>query len=277
MINLSLVKISSNNLEINLITDELLQDIEDFNLNSEIQLLKVELLNKNVVLVSNTTFENLYKNIENLSKYIKVLNDKFSLHIDNIEKWQIDKIEIYKNLYLKLQPSEYLKMLTEVELDKQCTYSTIVNYNNEDVFFNTQNKYQSLENSYIKFSADDKNLIVTLMLSKYYLKNIHKFKSYPITPVFLTSFTSAENKNLILADLIKDYQDGLNNTKYAFKNTIIHGLKFKKISTENKIINDLSLLDNLQNIAKKSYEKKTLYYIIFKLLSSMENKNIKPI
>ena len=70
MINLSLVKISSNNLEINLITDELLQDIEDFNLNSEIQLLKVELLNKNVVLVSNTTFENLYKNIENLSKFI---------------------------------------------------------------------------------------------------------------------------------------------------------------------------------------------------------------
>ena len=49
MINLSLVKISSNNLEINLITDELLQDIEDFNLNSEIQLLKVELLNKNAL------------------------------------------------------------------------------------------------------------------------------------------------------------------------------------------------------------------------------------
>lgn len=277
MINLSLVKISSNKFEINLITCEILQDIKDFNLeHSEFQL-KTEFLNENIVLVSNITFKNLDENIRLLSEYIKVLNDKFSLHIDNIEKWQIDKIEINKNLHLKLQPLEYLKMLTEIELDKQCTYSTVVNYNNECVFFNTQNKYKSLDNSYIKFSTNDKNLVVTLMLSKYYLKKVHKFTSYPITPVFLENFSSTGNKNLILTDIINDYKDGLNNTEYAFKNTIIQGLKFKNISVENKITNDISLLDNLQNIAQKGYEKKILYFIIFKLLSSMVNKNIKHI
>lgn len=164
-------------------------------------------------------------------------------------------------------------MLANIEKEQTSSYAVVVNYNNEYVFFYEINKYQSLNNTYIKFSAPNENIIrCEIMLSSFYI-NVDEYHLRNI-PNPLKYYFHKNSTYLKYKEIIEDLTNNLVNINTAMTD-ILSIWQILDLGRNKDIKNDSSLLKQIDLLEKKSFQKKGLYFIVLKLLSLRDKMNIK--
>lgn len=252
----------------------------------------------------------------NKYSYDKILKPtKFSKYINEIQEtinrigikklkpiitWELDRIEISKDIDLKGYYYNYADVIKAINTKKQGSYPNIVDCDNGTTIYFTKNS-EKYPISYIthvrfenkikraksykrfdeKFQEEEENILqCTLMLNTYKI-NPTKINYIPITPDFYKYFDKDYEKELItMKDIIEDYENNLPRCGKFFIDILGKYIIYEnlELNLHAKFKNDTKLLDKIindKNITQGN-EKHILYYIIIKLLYQLSDYKLNP-
>lgn len=269
MFKLKLIELTSNTFFTNI--QEVLSTIDEYDF--EDKHFKPIVTSTGVALSIIIESENPKIYTDKINKIIKRINSNYSLKLNKIEEWKVTKLITKKEIKTKVNAQKYMEILANIEKEQTSSYSVVVNYNNEYVFFNDTNKYQSLNNTYIKFSAIDGNVIrCEIMLSSFYINDFEY--SLRCIPKLLKYYFHKNSTCLKYKEIIEDLTNNLININTAMTD-ILSIWQILDLEQNKDIKNDSSLLKQIDLLENKSFQKKGLYFIVLKLLSLMDKMNIK--
>lgn len=269
MFKLKLIELTSNAFFTNI--KEVLSAIDEYNF--EDKHFKPIITSEGIALSVIIESENPQIYIDKINKVIKKINLTYPLNLNQVEKWKVTKLITQKEITTKDNAQKYMEILSNIEKEQASSYSVVVNYNNEYVFFNDINKYQSLNNTYIKFSASGENVIkCEIMLSTFYINDFEYLLR--CIPKLLKYYFHNDSTFLKYKEIVEDLSNNLVNINTAMID-ILSNWRILDLERNRDIKNDISLLKQINLLEKKSFQKKGLYFIVLKLLSLMDKLNIK--
>lgn len=269
MFKLKLIELTSNAFFTNI--KEVLSAIDEYNF--EDKHFKPIITSEGIALSVIIESENPQIYIDKINKVIKKINLTYPLNLNQVEKWKVTKLITQKEITTKDNAQKYMEILSNIEKEQASSYSVVVNYNNEYVFFNEINKYQSLNNTYIKFSASGENVIkCEIMLSTFYINDFEYLLR--CIPKLLKYYFHNDSTFLKYKEIVEDLSNNLVNINTAMID-ILSNWRILDLERNRDIKNDISLLKQINLLEKKSFQKKGLYFIVLKLLSLMDKLNIK--
>lgn len=269
MFKLKLIELTSNAFFTNI--KEVLSAIDEYNF--EDKHFKPIITSEGIALSIIIESENPQIYIDKINKVIKKINSTYPLNLNQVEKWKVTKLITQKEITTKDNAQKYMEILSNIEKEQASSYSVVVNYNNEYVFFNDINKYQSLNSTYIKFSASGENVIkCEIMLSTFYINDFEYLLR--CIPKLLKYYFHNDSTFLKYKEIVEDLSNNLVNINTAMID-ILSNWRILDLERNRDIKNDKSLLKQINLLEKKSFQKKGLYFIVLKLLSLMDKLNIK--
>lgn len=272
MFKLKLIELTSKSFFIS--SSDFLNSIKEFNQDdNKLLYFKPIITSEGIALSVIIEAENPQIYTDKINKIIKKINLNHSLKLNKIEEWKVTKLITQKEITTKVNAQKYMEMLTNIEKEQTSSYSVVVNYNNEYVFFNDKNKYQSLNNTYIKFSTPREKVIrCEIMLSTFYINDCEKILRN--IPKLLKYYFHENSTYLKYKEIIEDLDNNLININTAMTD-ILSIWRILDLERNKGIKNDSSLLRQIDSLENKSFQKKGLYFIVLKLLSLMDKMNIK--
>ena len=269
MFKLKLIELTSNAFFTNI--KEVLSAIDEYNF--EDKHFKPIITSEGIALSIIIESEKPQIYIDKINKVIKKINSTYPLNLNQVEKWKVTKLITQKEITTKDNAQKYMEILSNIEKEQASSYSVVVNYNNEYVFFNDINKYQSLNSTYIKFSASGENVIkCEIMLSTFYINDFEYLLR--CIPKLLKYYFHNDSTFLKYKEIVEDLSNNLVNINTAMID-ILSNWRILDLERNRDIKNDISLLKQINLLEKKSFQKKGLYFIVLKLLSLMDKLNIK--
>ncbi|OGH96426.1 MAG: hypothetical protein A2039_05355 [Candidatus Melainabacteria bacterium GWA2_34_9] len=224
----------------------------------------------------------------------------FDIEIEPLSSWGLSKIEIAKNIQLRLDYFYYIDILNSLKSKHHLSYSLLVEHDYRNIIYyynrSQKNHMQSYSNfikfenliRQIKFYSDDKELKENILQSSIMLKdninlNFKTKEGIAFKSAFYLLFRPEDEDNNIvnyikLKDIIHDYKNNLINCEKYLLGAINGNLFHQDVIMPTEIIkDDDKLLEKIIKETSQGSDKHILYFIIVKLLSELKDYNLKKI
>lgn len=280
----------------NLISDEEIKDINDFNnifILTNFKNIDDNCINSYVNIINNSNKTNLLKFLKEISNNDKVTNESYkklfySINFNNYKFTEKDYKEILKYSEIKLQLSipknyrDYLNKLSHYSEYYDNYYLGILDSNNENEvtdYKNILNRFNKIFNSSMKFLSTYSHNHTVFAFNKDIREEFYKSKYYSYyvisTRLYEKNFEIEDDKFGVLSDeYIHEYEYRTNwnckvgneMKKFLYKNVNMSKLNPQRLAIFNDMLQTKNLIEAVLNTNDHKFINKYLYNI----------RNIKP-